>query len=166
MTYWHTFVQMRLNSDGEKFVMLTGTSPTESMSTATNASHWAVVPPTPATTRPIGGPGPAAHDGKRQRRTWTPRRTTFIPARTDTDVAVKAEIRRRGDFASGSYIGDPLDGRMQDNTIRVASTNFNKQTSPKLHEEIANWILANAMDVLFVADTDWGARAGSQVWKA
>ncbi|RLO02961.1 hypothetical protein DYB28_004684 [Aphanomyces astaci] len=77
-----------------------------------------------------------------------------------------AEIRRRGDFASGSYIGDLLGGRMQDNTIRVASTNFNKQTLLKLHEEIANWILANAMDVLFMADSDWGARAGSQVWKA
>ncbi|ETV64499.1 hypothetical protein H257_18617 [Aphanomyces astaci] len=109
---------------------------------------------------------PRTTRGKRQRRTWTPRRTTFIPARTDTDVAVQAEIRRREDFASGTYIGDPLHGRRQDNNIRIASTNINKQTWPKMHEEIANWFLANAIDVLFMADSDWGARAGSQVWTA
>ncbi|ETV74258.1 hypothetical protein H257_11192 [Aphanomyces astaci] len=76
-------------------------------------------------------------------------------------------ILRRESLKGEAYIGDPGKApppRRLIDSLRIASTNINKNTYGKLGDELATWFLATALDFLNIADSDLPAHKATQLW--
>ena len=66
--------------------------------------------------------------------------------------------------SDGYYIGDPGSApNTTKDTIRIATTNINKNAWSKLDQEVVDWFMANELDALVLADSDF-SNEETKIW--
>ncbi|RHX97985.1 hypothetical protein DYB36_007076, partial [Aphanomyces astaci] len=104
---------------------------------------------------------------RRRRRSWRIQRLPLPTPDTNTARIQLDNVLRRETLESEAYIGDvgtPPTPDPRVDSLRIATTNINKNTYGKLRAELATWFRANALDFLIIADADLPAHKATQLW--
>lgn len=101
--------------------------------------------------------------GKRHRR-WQPTTQPAPPSLQFGREAVLATILRNEHF-TGDYIGDGgLARQTQNDVVRIATVNINKNLKQKMDDEVLEWTIAHCIDVLVVSDPGWEGNSVQTAW--
>ncbi|RHY89755.1 hypothetical protein DYB26_015423, partial [Aphanomyces astaci] len=104
---------------------------------------------------------------RRRRRSWRIQRLPLPTPDMNTARIQLDNVLRRETLESEAYIGDvgtPPTPDPRVDSLRIATTNINKNTYGKLRAELATWFRANALDFLIIADADLPAHKATQLW--
>ncbi|RLO11829.1 hypothetical protein DYB28_011058 [Aphanomyces astaci] len=104
---------------------------------------------------------------RRRRRSWRIQRLPLPLPDMNTARIQLGNVLRRETLESEAYIGDvgtPPTPDPRVDSLRIATTNINKNTYGKLRAELATWFRANALDFLIIADADLPAHKATQLW--
>ncbi|KAE8998669.1 hypothetical protein PR002_g18672 [Phytophthora rubi] len=101
--------------------------------------------------------------GQKHRR-WDPMMLPAAPTNESRRCSILRGILQREHY-SGDFIGDDvLEEETSSRSIRICTTNINKNLRAKLSEEVADWFISHEMDIMVVSDAGLGSSVMNQVW--
>ncbi|KAE9282390.1 hypothetical protein PF001_g23333 [Phytophthora fragariae] len=95
-------------------------------------------------------------------RRWDPMMLPAAPTNESRRCSILRGILQREHY-SGDFIGDDvLEEETSSRSIRICTTNINKNLRAKLSEEVADWFISHEMDIMVVCDAGLGSSVMNQ----